>query len=412
MKKLLLILIAGMLLLSTGYIIAQETSTVDVSEEISLDEEVTAEDLEIKDPNLLPDSPFYFFKNWGRSIKYFFTFNSVKKAELKLKYADERIIEIKKLIKEKGDPKKIKEAFEKYQEELEGIASNDIDDSASKFFDKFTKHQTLHYRILQKLEDQVPEEVYERIRTTREEHLRKFGEVMNKLENKEQIREKLEKNLEELKGSEFKGFKNLEILKEIEEKAPEQAKEAIRKARENTLRKLKIKAEDWTEEQQEKFKEYLEEILGNEEIQLEILEDLKSEIDENAPIKAKLGEVRTRIIEKIPFETAECPEIDKEEILKSCPDGRIIFKRDEGKCIINYACIEVTETKEEACITIWDPVCGKDGKNYSNSCFAKQAGIEIDHEGHCEAALTPVKPIPINSVQPKKAGPIPSTEVE
>ena len=39
--------------------------------------------------------------------------------------------------------------------------------------------------------------------------------------------------------------------------------------------------------------------------------------------------------------------------------------------------------EQTACITIHDPVCGVDGKTYSNSCFATNAGVEIQHQGEC-----------------------------
>lgn len=35
------------------------------------------------------------------------------------------------------------------------------------------------------------------------------------------------------------------------------------------------------------------------------------------------------------------------------------------------------------CIALWDPVCGVDGKTYSNSCYADCVGVEIDHIGEC-----------------------------
>lgn len=42
------------------------------------------------------------------------------------------------------------------------------------------------------------------------------------------------------------------------------------------------------------------------------------------------------------------------------------------------------EQGEVACILIYDPVCGTDGRTYSNDCFASAAGAEIEHQGECE----------------------------
>ena len=67
---------------------ANESSAV---EDVNLDENVQAQDLGITEPNILPDSPFYFLKEWGRGIQSFFTFGQLKKSELEVKFANERL---------------------------------------------------------------------------------------------------------------------------------------------------------------------------------------------------------------------------------------------------------------------------------------------------------------------------------
>ena len=44
---------------------------------------------------------------------------------------------------------------------------------------------------------------------------------------------------------------------------------------------------------------------------------------------------------------------------------------------------ECTTDEPMACITIFDPVCGVDDKTYSNSCLAMVEGVEIAHDGVC-----------------------------
>ncbi len=377
-------------------IISLDEITAD--EEVALDEDVTASDLEASEPKLLPDSPFYFLKNWQRGIRSFFTFNQVKKVNLRARYASEKLLEARKLVEKTDIPEVIEKAVENYENEINKVKeiAEKIEEKASqnievgKFLDKFIKHQVLHQKILEKLEEQVPEQAFEKIEEARENHLQRFGEVMQKLEEKTEIAQRLENNLEKVKGSEFKGFKNLEILKNLEEKVPEQAKEAIREARENTLIKLKEELEEMPVETQEKFKDYIEKIGVKAETKMEILEDIKSELKEEVGIKEELKELREEIMEKIPIQIKreECPQF-MPPAPGFCKQGRIVIKRDAKGCLMPPKCIipgekQIKEKGAVTCIVLWDPVCGNDGKTYSNKCWIEASGVEIAHQGACK----------------------------
>ncbi|GAH48418.1 unnamed protein product, partial [marine sediment metagenome] len=73
---------------------------------------------EVSDPGILPDSPFYFVKSWGRAIRLSFAFNSQKKAELALRFANEDALAIKKLC-DKGECQLAEKHCEKFQEQFQ-----------------------------------------------------------------------------------------------------------------------------------------------------------------------------------------------------------------------------------------------------------------------------------------------------
>jgi hypothetical protein len=389
---------------------SQEIAT-EAAQDVTLDETVSAQDLGVKEPRLLPDSPFYFAKNWWRGLRLGFTFNPVKKAELQERFANEKLLELKKLAAKKKDPKILEKAINNYQKEIERVKTRAealkgrVKNKArlESFLDKFIRHQALHQRILEKLETKVPPQAIEKIKQARKRHLERFRDVMLKLEDKDKIPERLEKSLEKIKGSKFRAIKHLELLKRLEEKAPEDKKEAIQKAEERMLEKFKARMEKMSPQEQERFEKYLEKIRGDKEKHLEILENLRSEIKERPELKKRLEASRVRVLRRIKEKAAEknCPQWTP-PAPGFCKEGRVIIKRDKKGCPLPPQCIVPGERElprkvlplknkkpKVACINLWDPVCGKDGKTYSNKCFAKVAGVEIDYKGVCREENLP-----------------------
>ncbi|MBI2054515.1 MAG: hypothetical protein HYT39_00210 [Candidatus Sungbacteria bacterium] len=58
---------------------------------------------------------------------------------------------------------------------------------------------------------------------------------------------------------------------------------------------------------------------------------------------------------------------------------------------------------ENVCINLFEPVCGLDGKTYSNSCFAGKAGVGVKSKGECNVSVPPAAesspaPSPVSGV--------------
>ena len=62
------------------------------------------------------------------------------------------------------------------------------------------------------------------------------------------------------------------------------------------------------------------------------------------------------------------------------------IKVDESDLIdvLQRICIDEDEIDEQAvCIEIYQPVCGCNAKTYSNTCYAKRAGLISWKDGEC-----------------------------
>jgi hypothetical protein len=287
--------------------------------------------------------------------------------------------------------------MEKYQKEVTRIetkveqfkekAANDP--KINKFLDKFTDKSIKHQKLMDNLENNLSNkpEVLARIREIKENSLERFGNVMEKLEEKNKIQERIENNLgEEGEDAKYKNFKNLEVLIRLEEKVSEEAKEAIQRAQENTLKRLHDNLELMSSEDQERFSDYIDGIGGDPATHLMILKDLEKEgaaygLQQELQQKRVEVQERVRIIEK---EAVQSMEQIQERVQLQVQTQVQEQQQEQTKEQIRER-IQI-QVKAQVCIEVWDPVCGQNGRTYSNTCFAKTAGVEVSYKGKCETA--------------------------
>ncbi|MBI2013809.1 MAG: hypothetical protein HYS87_03220 [Candidatus Colwellbacteria bacterium] len=80
-------------------------------------------DLELPAAGLTPESLFYFLDKWAESVREFFTFGAEGKAKLQIKFAAERVAEVKLMIETKGaNAKGLDQAKERFEVHLKRAA--------------------------------------------------------------------------------------------------------------------------------------------------------------------------------------------------------------------------------------------------------------------------------------------------
>lgn len=154
------------------------------------DEDVTAEDLGVSEQKTLPNSPFYFLKSFWRNLRLTFTFNSVNKAELRLRFANEMLIEAKRLAEETDNQELFQRAIDKYQRQMEKLqtriekiqAKSEDNPKADAFLNRFNKKIELHERLMEKLGEKLENpQAQKRVMEAKQRTIQHLNQIKEKL---------------------------------------------------------------------------------------------------------------------------------------------------------------------------------------------------------------------------------------
>lgn len=124
-------------------------------------------DEELPSPGLTPDSPFYFVDIWGEKIGLFFAFGAEAKAGKALEYAEERLAEAH-VMAVKNKPEAVRMAASRYDEYI-ATGTQNIEEARNKGVDISEVSEIValatskHLLVLDGVMDIVPEEAKEAI---------------------------------------------------------------------------------------------------------------------------------------------------------------------------------------------------------------------------------------------------------
>lgn len=201
-------------------------------------EKITANDLDISEPKVLPGSSWYWLKEWWRGIRIFFSLNENSKAKKLLKYSHEKFYEIKKLAENNAKDELIQKAFEKYIQGLENLkkhlGSMKDKKSVEKIIDAMTQKEFVKNRIFGFLEVKLGDYIMK----YKEKSFDVFGKLISQLDVKaaqKSLTEYVDKNIK----LDSKSIKDIQFIDKIKELSKDTAtQETIEKISEYAYSKI------------------------------------------------------------------------------------------------------------------------------------------------------------------------------
>ena len=288
-----------------------------------------AQEEELPDPGITPDSPFYFLDTLGKKLGLMFTFGDEAKAQKALEYAEERLAEANAMAL-KNKLKEMTQAAGEYDQFMaivnERLQATVQQNASANISEKVALATARHLAVLDRVRDRVPEEGKEALSRARERSLNEQLHALRALAehqperateiNLDSIQDRLQRALEKasenatdevenaLEDSEklrrfgeeiseiARGLSDntttvdelvaratsvhLQVLAQVHEKVPEPAREAIENAMANALQNREQVIERLRS--QAALGDIAENVTGMEQVQAEAWQRIQSRI--------------------------------------------------------------------------------------------------------------------------------------
>jgi hypothetical protein len=327
-KKALIIFFVVVVILSlTAFSFAQETSTAAA--------ETTTEGTSTESVGLLPGNPFYFLKEWMRGIQRSLISDPIEQVEFELKVTTEKGEELKK-VSELNRQEITEKAIQNYEEAMVNLKA--------RFEElKSISNNPKINELLQKLAEQT------------EQHEQLFKDLSTKFEFLKGRFESIQSGWDSAIGPLLENVGSIEQVRVEITKMAERGVPGFGQL-------LQVMGEIGREVQAQPAEETATNTATNNE-------PVPPNVQINESIEGDPSGERTQKAGFYPT-----PSISTEKLNSIMLDIKKTFQIGQTQ----YA------VQPTICEDVYIPVCGEDGKNYSNECYAIRANVNVAYEGACK----------------------------
>ncbi len=335
-------------------------------------------------PRILPGNPLYGFKTLGREARALFTFDDAARSRLRLNYAHTNILEAN-LLADRGRTNRAVAHLARYERNLNKANNATLElaaensEQSQALAETILESQFRHQILIGKFEKKAGEDTLLAAKRAREKTVAQMQKTLSAFTDTERMERTLVSALDP-SGGPFKQFHNLEILKAVEERVPDEVKSAIQKIHESERERFTERLKTLPEEQKKLFAGYAEKAGGDDVRYLKVLNSIATP-ENQTYVSAAKEKVLTRI--ETALENVSQAEPDSvPELFRPASDGSIeglkAIKDVERAVAAKFApAVEAAKAKS---FEKFDAALAKLDTREKQEAFINRAAAKVDAE--------------------------------